>query len=456
MKNKIVVDKEIQTDLLNREEFIEQIIQIISLFSQKSKPSCFAINGNWGVGKSFVLKKLEDRLEEIQSEETQSNKYLLFHYNCWEYDYYDEPLVAIVASMLDTIDKKENLIPANIKTKIKGFLKAIGNGLLLKTNQIIEEKTGIDPKEIIETVKNANENTAEQIEKNQAYDSNFLFKSTLESLKKILYNLSQDKTIIFVVDELDRCLPEYTIKVLERLHHIFDNISNIQVVLSIDKEQLTYTIKQIYGEKTDVDKYLAKFIDFEVKLNEGNLNDKFEEEFEYYLGKFELLNSATQITDVKDFQKKIFSGIDMRSRIDIINKCYLLHEFLCKEEKTDFSVMCIELFFGVVKHWKVDIGKSMNNFQIDNQYVYEKANNVYSGLDYMITMYKKQEREGLRLYYTETSTYNVRRDNIWGVVLSSYRYILGFTRDVIHNDYYKKHDLLNYSNKFWNLLQIIG
>ena len=41
---------------------------------------------------------------------------------------------------------------------------------------------------------------------------------------------AKDKTIIFVVDELDRCLPEYSIKVLERLHHVFEKTSNIQVI----------------------------------------------------------------------------------------------------------------------------------------------------------------------------------------------------------------------------------
>ena len=65
-----------------------------------TKGSCtFALNGRWGAGKTFVLKMVERQLRDYQAGE----KFAVFHYNCWEYDYYDELLFAIVSSMLDSI-----------------------------------------------------------------------------------------------------------------------------------------------------------------------------------------------------------------------------------------------------------------------------------------------------------------------------------------------------------------
>ena len=65
-----------------------------------TKGSCtFALNGRWGAGKTFVLKMVELQLRDYQEGE----KFAVFHYNCWEYDYYDELLIAIVSSMLDSI-----------------------------------------------------------------------------------------------------------------------------------------------------------------------------------------------------------------------------------------------------------------------------------------------------------------------------------------------------------------
>ena len=133
-----------------------------------------------------------------------------------------------------------------------------------------------------------------------------------------------------MVDELDRCLPEYAIKILERLHHVFTDIPNVQVVLSIDKSQLEHIIKKTFGENTETQKYLSKFINFEVNLDEGSFTDKdeFDNKFAYYIQNFEYSNEATKEYQVDEFIIKIFDGIDMRSRIEIIEKCNLLHKFL--------------------------------------------------------------------------------------------------------------------------------
>ena len=37
-------------------------------------------------------------------------------------------------------------------------------------------------------------------------------------------NSTRTQTVVIMVDELDRCLPSYAIKVLERIHHVFNEI----------------------------------------------------------------------------------------------------------------------------------------------------------------------------------------------------------------------------------------
>lgn len=37
-------------------------------------------------------KGMGKQLEVIQKEETADDWYFVFHYNCWQYDYYEEPL----------------------------------------------------------------------------------------------------------------------------------------------------------------------------------------------------------------------------------------------------------------------------------------------------------------------------------------------------------------------------
>lgn len=102
-------------DLLDRQKFVDKMIQVTETLSEKKKNASYAINGSWGVGKTFVLNMFEEQILSNQSEVTATDKYLLFHFNCWNYDYYEEPLIAIVASILDQIEEKEHIIPKDIR-----------------------------------------------------------------------------------------------------------------------------------------------------------------------------------------------------------------------------------------------------------------------------------------------------------------------------------------------------
>lgn len=70
--------------------------------------------------------------------------------------------------------------------------------------------------------------------------------------------------MVFIVDELDRCRPDFAVKVLERIKHLFD-INHVIFVLGIDREQLGYVIRSVYGD-IDVENYLLRFIDVDFLL----------------------------------------------------------------------------------------------------------------------------------------------------------------------------------------------
>ena len=444
-------------DLLNRQEFVDRVIKIIELQSAQKKTSCFAINGKWGVGKSFVLNMLEKQLEKIQSEETETDKYMLFHYNCWQYDYYEEPLVAIVASMLDTIDEKENLVPCDTKAKIKGFLKAVGSALLVKANEVIEKKTGFNPQEVIDVIIDAKESSAEKIEEEHRYDSNFIFKATLKKLQETIKELSKDKTIIFVVDELDRCLPKYAIKILERLHHVFTDIPNVQVILSIDKSQLEHIIKKTFGNDTVTQKYLSKFINFEVNLDEGSFgdNDELNNKFEYYIQNFEYSNEATKEYQVNEFITKIFDGIDMRSRIEIIEKCNLLHKILNKDgEKSDFSVMCIEIFLVISYHLGLDKMQS----RITKTKMFEEPESISEGMVYLNEKYQEEQNSGILLWIDQGQRSGIRTDNLISIIFATYRIVVGYKNDFYDKSFAKYNfgETKKYIINYIELLSIIN
>lgn len=456
-------------DLLDRQEFVDRMLTIANSLSENQKNACFAVNGNWGVGKSFVLDMFEEQAKDIGVEGEVLPRYLIFRYNCWEYDYYEEPLVAIVASMLDQINEKADLIPADIKERIVAVLKVIGKGLVKKAVKLIEDKSGVDLDEVIETLKDGGEEAEKAVRESHEYDQFFDFKKKLEKLRGAVEGLSENQTIIFIVDELDRCLPEYTIKVLERLHHLFEGVSNVQVILSIDGGQLEHVVQQIYGDKTDAKRYLRKFIQFELALTEGEIKNHFDERFRNYLQHFEIQIRSTRENDVEEFKLFILNGLDMRKRITIIDQCELIHNLLNESAKADASVLCLEVFLTILNDYGINLQHAKQAFQIDS--VFENTRlkrnateDVPEGLSILSAKYRKnRESESCirklydkRIEGNESVTY-VNAGCLVGKILCAYRSILGFSDDQILNTLQSEDiaSFIEYARQFWGLLQIV-
>ena len=72
--------------------------------------------------------------------------------------------------------------------------------------------------------------------------------------------------MVFIIDELDRCRPDFAIRLIERIKHFFD-IPKIVFFLVMDKTQLSKVVCHNYGYDEIVgEEYLDKFIDFWVSL----------------------------------------------------------------------------------------------------------------------------------------------------------------------------------------------
>lgn len=71
--------------------------------------------------------------------------------------------------------------------------------------------------------------------------------------------------MVFFIDELDRCRPNFSVKLIERLKHFFD-VPNLVFILLLNKEQLEKAIEGTYGVGIDASAYLAKFIHLNLRL----------------------------------------------------------------------------------------------------------------------------------------------------------------------------------------------
>lgn len=177
------------------------------------------------------------------------------------------------------------------------------------------------------------------------FDKMFAFKKTLDETREKLKRMSEIKTVVIVVDELDRCMPEYAIKVLERLHHLFEGIPNTIVIMAVDSKQLENSVKKIFGNAVDTGRYLRKFISFNLELGVGALQSKYVEKYNYYFEKFEEKDAAAE-----ELQTLVtLCQIDIRNLNKLIEKLDIIHTFAFKGKMSE-SVLWFELMWGMIKY----------------------------------------------------------------------------------------------------------
>lgn len=242
-------------DKIGREEIVNKICDLVNLL-KKDKDFCLVINGAWGSGKSFVLGLIEEKLSKKQ-------EYIIIKYDAWENTFYSDPLIAILSCVIDGIEEKLYLVERT-EEKAKKAAKTGVNTLAKLSTKIEKLKSVIEGiKTIIKDFHNPIDTAA--LGDFKSYQK--LLKTTKEILNKITqageYREKQTKLVI-LVDEIDRCLPDEQLNILERLHHLFA-VKNCAVIVTMNQACVAQTVKTIYG--VDGYEYLRKFFDFTFRLD---------------------------------------------------------------------------------------------------------------------------------------------------------------------------------------------
>lgn len=326
-------------DILDRKKIIDDIEQILVLLSGQKQGRVFALDGKWGYGKTYILERLEKELEVLQNEETQNDRFYVFHYNCWQYDYYEEPAVAIVSAMLEKRNKEKK-----IETALTEEYRDLKTVLGKIAGEFVKNKIGID---LVQLCKELEEDKVQEAGNPSDFDKMFSFKKTLDFTRNQIQELSKNKTVLLIVDELDRCMPQYAIKVLERLHHMFEGLDNVIVLLAIDSTQLEHSVKEIYGEQVDTERYLRKFIGFRIRLDVGKVQNQILKNYEYYFYRFENLAECCPIV----LMLIQLAHIDIRNMDKLIEKIAMIHDLsVDKSIKQPGEVLLFEFIWGLTKY----------------------------------------------------------------------------------------------------------
>ena len=419
-------------DVLDRASFVKQIIDLTMIVSENRKNCCFAIEGEWGSGKSFVLEKIQECLDKEKAEGR--DRFFTVRYDCWEYDYYEEPVVAIISVLKDVLDSYLNLIPEGAKS----FLLDTAKNMITKAGVgILKSKLGVDIGECIGEFKSDAE----------LYDQYFGFREAIETVRNGIKEIAKDQTVVIIVDELDRCLPTYAIKVLERIHHIFNGLENVVVIIAMEKKQIENSLHQIYGEGMDVDQYLKKFISISVKLDNGS-DRNFIAKYPSLMYMFDIQEND----EMESFLNTITLGLDIRTQEKIFEKAENMHRLAATSEKMNSEILAFEILTLCIKE-KMKV--------ININWISESSG--YPGIEREVgTEYYHSVRayaENIRNYSGKVNNKAVCKENnfihklIFIIAGLTNEYEYGFCGAYYCNDK-KIEEKINFSKQIYNLLTI--
>lgn len=255
------IEDALTQDPLHRKREIEGFLKMLIAVEP---PYTFVIDAPWGSGKTFFVKQvarvlqmanpaLDINLETLNATlgetatELPATPCLPIYFNAWEDDHFENPILPILASIANAADEQSVKGGKDFGKGVIGAIEAAASliGYGGDINGVIENFSGTD---YLEQYKNEKE-----------------LRGKIDELIKTNLPEVADRAIIFI-DELDRCRPEFAIKVLEQTKTLFQQ-DNIVVVYSTDITQLAHSLQGVYGPRFDGRKYLERFYDKRLELN---------------------------------------------------------------------------------------------------------------------------------------------------------------------------------------------
>lgn len=262
--SKEIIKELLENDTIDRNKHLNKFISFLNSVDENN---VFAIDGKWGTGKTIFVKQIEylnsqtscldEEYKEIEKKTINEfqNKYISFYYNAWENDYHTDPLQSLLFNIINEMWTKND----EIKEKINNAFQGIKESLKASATKVLSY--GIIDYDKIKDIESMEDLITEirTTEKRKNAINDILNK----------YMGLEEKQLLFIIDELDRCNPSFAVKLLETIKHYFDN-DKIVFLIATNNIQLSHTIKKYYGNNFDGSGYLNKFYDLIFDLAEIN------------------------------------------------------------------------------------------------------------------------------------------------------------------------------------------
>ena len=268
-------DNETTEDLLGFQVHADLIRSIV--IDPKMLPATIGIFGDWGSGKTSVMKMLEkslnpDNYEENSEEQQKCKRIACFYFNGWLFEGYDDAKSAILSSILLQLREHQRFGP-KIRDKAANLLKSVDSmrfvrlglqhvalpafaayvsgGMNLIPNVIGAANSLFGKKEeeseeadSTETTIGENVDLGKSVDVDKSSSAHLDVRSFRDEFSSLIAECDIDSLVV-LIDDLDRCSPERIIDNLEAIK-LFLNVDQTAFVIGADPRIVRHAIAMRY------------------------------------------------------------------------------------------------------------------------------------------------------------------------------------------------------------------
>jgi predicted KAP-like P-loop ATPase len=271
-------DLETDKDFLNFGGVARTVAEII--MQTQSGPISIGVSGAWGVGKSSMIKLIRCELANCAAED----KFIFVEFNAWLYQGYDDARAALIDVVASTLAREAQKRKKGIE-KTKDLLKRVDwfRVAKLTAGSAAALALGLPPVGLIGEIFNLGKMTVEsKVNQNEADKIEETVDKVSESVSGLIKSNSTSSppkeiqalrtsfeealaemgvTLVVLIDDLDRCLPETTISTLEAIRLLLF-LKHTAFVIAADDQIIKNAVRQHYQGVDDdlVTNYFDKLI----------------------------------------------------------------------------------------------------------------------------------------------------------------------------------------------------
>lgn len=256
-------DNETSEDLLGFKVHAELIIEVIK--DEGLLPVSIGVFGDWGSGKSSILKIIYEQLKGDGDELNEGT--LVIYFNGWIFEGYDDAKAALLETIIKKFEENKK-ISTQIKEQTTKLLKSVNwmrvlglgfkkiaipaatayfTGGLSLIPYLSGELQKISPKELVDKLQGDDgENFLHSLlkDKKDEVDETTLIREFRDDFKKMI-DQSKIKKLVVIIDDLDRCTHERIIENLEAIK-LFLNVEKTAFIIGADPRIVRHAIEHRY------------------------------------------------------------------------------------------------------------------------------------------------------------------------------------------------------------------